>query len=357
MMADGDIKYDNLLVYYFSGTGNAKSSAQWIGKYASESGLNARIVNIDRFQEVTRLEMPEGTTLTGICYPAHGFNAPPIVYRFIRKMEKGRGNRIFLLNTRAGMKLSKVFLPGLSGLALLWPALLLMLKGYRIVDLRPVDLPSNWISLHPGLKKKVVDSIFEKWEKKTRTFSQKLIKGQRMFPNFISLPFDLAVSPLSIGYYYFGRYMLAKTYIATSACTSCNICEKRCPTHSIRMIHGRPYWKFTCESCMRCMNICPHRAIETAHSVTALLWYLCWTAIPGLFLYFLASKNLLWGMENWMIVLLYYIFAVPLSFSLVYVSYRLLHYGMRYRPVNWIVANTSLTHFSFWRRYKPKVSN
>lgn len=44
--------------------------------------------------------------------------------------------------------------PGLSGLALILPALMLRLKGYRIKGLRPLDLPSNWISLHPGLRGK-----------------------------------------------------------------------------------------------------------------------------------------------------------------------------------------------------------
>mgnify|MGYP006289182725 FL=1 len=354
-MTDKEIKYDNLMVYYFSGTGNAKRSAEWIVGHAAENRLNSRIVSIDRFKEVVRPEMPEGRTLSGICYPTHGFNAPPIIYRFIRKMERGNGDRIFLLNTRAGMKLSKLFLPGLSGLALLWPALLLLLKGYRIVALRPVDLPSNWISLHPGLRRRVIDSLFERWRKKVRIFSEKLLRGKRMFPNFISVPLDLAIAPVSLGYYYFGRYMLAKTFIATSACTSCNLCEKRCPTNSIKMINGKPYWKFTCESCMRCMNLCPHRAIETMHSVSVLLWYLSWSAIPAYIFFLLFEKGILSVLDQWLIVVLYYIIAIPLSFLLVYMSYRILHYGMRYRLVNRIVANTSLTHYRFWRRYKPKA--
>ena len=40
-------------------------------------------------------------------------------------------------------------------------------------------MPSNWISLHPGLKKKVIESIFIRCEKIVRDFSRKnLVRGK-----------------------------------------------------------------------------------------------------------------------------------------------------------------------------------
>lgn len=355
-MKSSDVKYDNLLVYYFSGTGNARRSAEWICRFAGQEGLNTRIINIDRFKEVIVPDMPEGRTMVGLCYPTHGFNAPPIIYRFIRKMPRSKCRHLFLINTRAGMKLSKIFLPGISGLAMIWPAILLMIKGYRINAMQPVDLPSNWISIHPGLKKKVVASIFERWHRKLKKFTSKLIRGNWMYPNMVSLPIDLFLVPVSIGYFYFGRYMLAKTFISTSACTSCNICENRCPTGSIRMINGRPYWKYSCESCMRCMNICPHRAIETTQTISGLLWYLCWSVIPGWLMHLLFKHDVLRLENQFLVTLLFYFIMIPLSFFMVYVAYRLLRYGMRYRIINKIVSYTSFTHFKFWRRYNPDIS-
>lgn len=352
-MANDNLAYDNLIVYYFSGTGNARKSAEWICGFAEEYGLKTRLVNIDRFREINYPQFPQGKTLTGLCYPTHGFNCPPIIMRFLWKLKYGNGNHIFLLNTRAGMKLSKIFLPGLSGMAMLFPALWLLVKGYKLRAMRPVDLPSNWISLHPGLKKSVVDSLFGRWHRKLRIFTNKLVRGRKMYPNLISLPFDLAIMPVSIGYYFFGRFMIAKTFLATSACTSCNLCEKRCPTGSIRMIGGRPYWKFSCESCMRCMNICPHRAIETTHSISGLLWYLCWSLIPGWGLYLLFSYGLIQPGNRWIGGVVYYAITIPVSFGMIYIAYRLLRWAMRYRLINDIVSYTSFTHYKFWRRYKP----
>jgi hypothetical protein len=73
----------------------------------------------------------------------------------------------------------QTFYPRLSGLAQLFPALVLLLKGYQIVGLQPMDLPSNWISIHPGLRQKVVDSIFQRCEKITKRFAEKILSGRK----------------------------------------------------------------------------------------------------------------------------------------------------------------------------------
>ncbi|HNX92878.1 MAG TPA: hypothetical protein PKI17_05075, partial [Syntrophomonas sp.] len=39
----------------------------------------------------------------------------------------------------------------------------------------------------------------------------------------------------------------------------------------IRIVDDRHYWTFHCESCIRCMNICPPQAVETSHSLAAIM--------------------------------------------------------------------------------------
>ena len=151
---------DRLIIYYFTGTGNALAASNWIAEISEMQNIPVEIIKITPSLKVNR-ENLAGNKLVGFCYPTHGFNAPPVVVDFILRFPKSQ-NRVFLLNTRAGMKLSKLFTPGLSGIAQLFPAFVLMLKGYKIVGLQPMDLPSNWISIHPGLRLKVVDSIFQR---------------------------------------------------------------------------------------------------------------------------------------------------------------------------------------------------
>jgi len=267
--------YSKLEIYHFSGTGNCMSAANWIGDKASANQIAVSILPIDRKQKP--LLPSEKKTLTGFCYPAHGFSLPWYMLKFITRFPRARQGRkdIFLLNTRAGMKLYKLFLPGLSGVAFLLPMVILFLKGYRIKGLLPLDMPSNWISLHPGIREKVVNSISNRCERQVDKFSEKILTGKTSIrPIFwVFLPLDIIVSPISLAYNLIGRFFLAKTFFASAKCNNCRICEEKCPVGAIRIVNDRPYWQFRCESCMRCMNICPQKTINTAHLLAAgIIW-------------------------------------------------------------------------------------
>ena len=81
------MKYDQLIIYYFSGTGNARNAAQWIISVAEERGIKTHLINIDRFKTID-LPVVTDKTLIGFCSPTHGFNLPPIMLKFIRKFPK-----------------------------------------------------------------------------------------------------------------------------------------------------------------------------------------------------------------------------------------------------------------------------
>jgi len=252
------------------------------------------------------------------------------------------------------MKLSKLFLPGLSGIAMYLPALMLFLKGYRVKAMYPVDLPSNWISLHPGLKKKVIDSMVDHYSKLTGKFATRVQNGEKVFLKyFVLLPLDILVFPVAIGYYLVGRYILAKTFIANYHCDNCGICMENCPTHSIILSGKRPYWKFTCESCMKCMNYCPKRAIETAHSLVFVLvfvltvWFNPW----------ITARVTQW-VNNWFgtslmaVELLRFVLQWSVWLASFFIGYKAVHYLMRFPKINRIITWTSLTTWKFWRRYR-----
>jgi len=345
------MKYNKLLVYWFSGTGNARTAAGWIAEYARELGLKTEI------QELSKGKYPDSETissdtLTGFCYPTHGFNASPLVLKYLRHFPEAHSD-VFLLNTRAGMKMWKMFTPGLSGLALILPALMLRLKGYRIKGLRPLDLPSNWISLHPGLREKVVKSIHTRCKRISVRFTGKLLKGKRVMRGIFDLPLDLLFLPVSIGYYFYGRFALAKTFFASYKCNDCGICYKNCPARAIIKKDGRPYWTFNCESCMKCMNNCPPRAIETAHGYTALLWWMAFSMIP-----FALIKLLVWisiipySFYAGHLRLLMNVFILVSGLITIFLGYRILHFLLRYKLFNRLFTYTSLTSYRFWRRYR-----
>ena len=86
-MKKNKIKYDQLVIYYFSGTGNARNAAQWITDIADENGVKTHLINIDRFKSIDIPSLSR-KTLVGFCSPTHGFNMPPIMLKFINKFPK-----------------------------------------------------------------------------------------------------------------------------------------------------------------------------------------------------------------------------------------------------------------------------
>lgn len=233
---------------------------------------------------------------------------------------------------------------------------IVMLKGYKCIGFRPVDLPSNWIPLHPGLKKKVIESIFIRCEKIVRKFADKILTGKKVYRGLYSIPIDLLISPIALGYYIGGRFFLSKTFIANYNCNNCGLCIKECPTSSIRYINDRPYWKLTCESCMRCLNHCPQKAIEAAHGMAVVFW-IAFTAFNALLLTFIVD-TLNIHPEAWWWKLISSLIAIAGMVLISSVLYRIVHYAMGLRPVKYLVRFTSLTALPFWRRYKhPKDNN
>ena len=350
--------YDNLVLIYYSGTGNARREAKWMAEIATDQGINVLVYPFWKYlKEQDAVAQLRGKTLVGFLSATHGFNLPHTFLKLIVRFNASPGADVFLVNTRGGLKLSKLFLPGLSGMAQYVPALILWIKGYKVKAMRPVDLPSNWISLHPGLKTTVVDSIVQRWKAKTTLFTQRLLEGRKSYrPALISLPFDLLITPVGIGYYVLGRFFLAKTFFATDRCNDCMMCLKACPTKSIILKDNRPFWKVTCESCMHCMNFCPQRAIETNHNVIIpFILILTFLGYPFLSLYLLEwlqspFPSLTWLYDSVNTLVKWVVFLV-----LFILTYRGIHAMMHYPWFHKLMRLTTLTHFPFWRRYKiPK---
>ena len=342
--------YRNIIIYNFSGTGNALQASRWILEKADQAGLNTQLIPIDRLKKI-ELPSNEGKTMIGFSSPTHGFSLPWIMLKFILRFPRGKGQDVFLLNTRAGMKLSKLFVPGLSGIAQLLPMLILFLKGYKMKGLLPIDLPSNWISVHPGLRQKVIASIFEKRKIEVNRFTNQIITGKPYYGKkvFIFLLLDLLVSPIAIAYFVYGRFFLSKTFMASTDCNDCRLCEQKCPTESITIINNRPYWRFTCESCMRCMNICPQKSIQSSHSLAAIIIFIT-SSIPAFLWLSEAVDQYTSSLGVYLkpIILLPFKWGIKLScFYLIYFVFFAL---MRVKVINKFFELTSLT--KFWRRYK-----
>ena len=337
--------YREVVVYYFSGTGNSRNVAEWFRQVAEKDSIECKIVNIAQTDRRS-ITPPDPESLVVFLSPVHGFNYPPVMLHFILRFPKGK-NRVVLMNTRAGMLIGKFITPGLTGIAFYLSGLLLMMKGFSILGILPVDMPSNWISVHPGLNHRTVKYLHERNQLRVELFAHKILDGKTCFKALIEV-YDLLLAPIALGYYFVGRFLFAKTYYASADCNNCGSCIKDCPVKAIIRVDDRPFWTFNCESCMKCMGNCPKKAIETAHGSILLFSLLFSLGILALFykyfdLYFPAIENSLVKM----------VVESGLYLALLAIWYRLVHWAMRFTVVERMIVYTSLTKFKWWgRRYR-----
>lgn len=346
--------FHKVVIYYFTGTGNARQVASWIARAARDRKMAAELHNIADLDR-RRVQPPPSDALIGFCSPTHGFNFPPIMLSFLFRFPRGK-NRVFIVNTRAGMKLGKIALPGLSGIAQLLAASMLLVKGYTIAGMRPIDLPSNWISLHPGLTRNAIEFLFQRFKQVTLRFAENVLGGKRDLRSLWDLPQDLLVAPVSIGYYFVGRFMFAKSFYASSACDNCGVCIKGCPVTAISMVDNRPFWSYRCESCMHCMNSCPKRAVETAHGYIIASIILLSTVIQSWIYHTLSANGIGWFAEDaGFSPLTRFALNAMVTFAFLVSSSWLVHYLLRWKAFRQLMRYTSLTSFAFWRRYNPSI--
>ena len=338
-------------IYYFSGTGNARMVARWMNEEAQNAGLESRVINVSQ-NRIAREMTPD--TMLGFISPTHGFNYPPLMIYFLLRMPTTKEHQpVFLMNTRAGMKFGPLYIPGLSGIALWLAAFILWTKGYHVAGMRSIDMPSNWISLHPGYGPKTIVAIVARCEKKTRHFARQIYSGKKIYRAACDIVQDALISPIAIAYFLVGRFILSKTLYASRACNRCGKCIKECPVKAIYEVADRPYWSFRCESCMRCINNCPQRAIEAGHGMFAAIMVLVYTfVISAFYRYFPVSKWGIFNSDSFLDKLARFTLESFIVLVFLVFCYRLIHHLRRYRWIDAMITYTSLTKLKFWRRYK-----
>ncbi len=334
-------EFAKIRIYFFSGTGNAKRVSFWISEFVKSQSVECLIFDISKPEKLD-YDFDEQELICFIS-PTHGFNYPKIALDFLRKFPKGK-NRFLLMNTRAGMRLGKWVTPGLTGIGFILATLMLRGKGYKIIGTIPFDMPSNWISLHPALTKYAINFLHEKINEKVKIRFARILNGKNDFKAYREIVQDLLISPISLGYYLVGRFLIAKTFYASSSCDNCGLCVSSCPVEAIQVKNGRPYWKFTCESCMKCMNSCPKKAIETGHVFiigVSVISSAASTYLMNIFLSdFIGNTAIEWAVLT------------PLLFLITWLTYRGQQFLLRYKLFNRVVTMLSITHYKFWGRYK-----
>lgn len=341
--------YTNAILYHFSGTGNARRAAIWMKDRLDASRVPAETHAITIGTKAQPIA-DDSHPLIGFLFPVHGFTTIWAMLRFILLFPRAKTpTDVFCLCTRAGLKYGRVYIPGYEGGALILPMLILRLKGYRTVGSLPLDMPSNWMSLHPSLNEEKCKAIAGRCRMKVQEYADRMLRGEgaihgwRMY--WLSVPL-IAFAPV---YLILGRLGLSKTLMATTKCCRCGMCVRNCPVHAIRFVDGRPYWTLECESCMRCISYCPRKAIQASWPLAACLYLATYGDRAWGILRSLEQATGIRTIIARSVVLecLAYLGYYILALSVVY---GVFHFLIRFRPVNLLFEFTTPTRW--YRRYR-----
>lgn len=236
------------MIFCFSGTGNSQHAARVIATALGETLLPIAH-ELDKPAPDLYYPLREGETV-GIVFPIHAWGPPRLVLDFISRLKVDGHPYIFSVSTcgdeegNATKLLQKALVR--RGLTLASAFCLKMPNNYIAgFDVDPQELATTKISQAEN-QLMLINAVIA--ERKTGVFD--------LCPGSLPGLKSHLINPL------FNRFaMSTRPFFANDDCTSCGLCERICPVHTIK-VDGKPQWGKACTQCLACIHHCPVRAIQ-----------------------------------------------------------------------------------------------
>ncbi len=240
-------------IYYFTGTGNSLAIARQLSKK-----LGADLVPVSK---AVHSDSITGGTI-GIVFPIYMFNAPRIVYDFLKKI--GSCDYLYVVMTMGGQ-------PGKTAERV---KSILSAKGIMLSAAFNILMPDNYIVWYDAPDEELQKERFASAEEKLRQVvgivAERQIhfddeRGLKTESNKANLLFALVPKWVKQAFCDAGlRFInrLDASFKVDKRCNGCGICAGVCPVGNIAMTDGKPLWRHHCEQCLACLQWCPQTAIE-----------------------------------------------------------------------------------------------
>lgn len=236
---------------YFTGTGNSWKILSTCEEVFIENHHAVEITSINN-----RMPPCPNADIIGFCFPVYAFGIPRICRRYLKRLPRfTKPQNVFVIIT-AGKRVE-------AGFSVDECVKILRKKNCQIIYSAVVEMPINWTTyLNPPSKEEAL-AIIEKGTRQAKEISEDILKGIHKYHHF-NIPPNYGRFGLYKEYYlfkYLGLQNMWRSFNVYGKCNGCGLCEKICPTGSIKIKQDKPVWSSSCEQCMRCVNFCPKEAI------------------------------------------------------------------------------------------------
>ena len=234
-------------IYYFSGTGNTKIVAELLMKAFEDRGSKVEITRIEDVMKGKNQVEIDNYDIIGIGYPVHAFNAPRIVFKFIKELPAG-DKKVFIFKSSAD--------PLLNGGPTTLVRSRLQQKRYSVVYEKLVVMPANVLV-------KYDDELMK------QLYTTAVSKAPGIVDDILAGKVSLQKSNIltQIGAYFFsglewvGAPFFGKDLTVDESCDLCGVCVENCPTSNITLDDTITFG-WDCIMCLRCIYNCPVQAIR-----------------------------------------------------------------------------------------------
>lgn len=250
-----------LLILYFSGTGNTHYVAGYLARQLEHLPLEIRLQSIEQ----SPAEAVTGFDVLALGFPVYECDAPPFFREYLRHLPPGEGRGAFVFCTKGAfagnacrrnlqrlasrgyvpLGAASVGMPGTDGLAFIpknsWPARMAQRKDYD--HLKSAD----------RLARRMEDVL------------RRMLAGESA--RDCEAPLPLSIGGLLTDWLWRKAYelftdSLKRRFYADERCTRCQLCVQICPARNIWLYDSRIQFADRCYLCMRCIHQCPQEAVQ-----------------------------------------------------------------------------------------------
>jgi len=237
------------IIYYFSGTGNTEMVCRKFQQQLQSRGVDCALCPMSLTDPAPN---PNEYELVGFAYPVHGFNAPYVVYKFVRNLPKVHGKNFFILKTSG----EPVAMNHASSLHLVSK---LKERGFaELTNEYHYVMPYNMIFRHTDLQ---AQKMWRTAERLVEVDAAELLSG---VPHHLCPPPFGRLAAWVLRVEHGAMKLNGKAFKVTDKCVKCMKCVNNCPVHNISYDAATGKFKFgnKCVMCARCSFHCPKDAIK-----------------------------------------------------------------------------------------------